>query len=322
MKTTLSPQVIGIDLGDKKHAICATDRSTGDIVDERNITNHRESLRRLSLKFPQALIAMDIGPHSPWTSRFLENLGHEVLVANPRKMRAIFQNDRKCDLYDARMLAKLARLDPSLLYPIKHQSQQAQHDLLQIKLRDSLVRRRVDLISIVRFTLKSLGLALKSPNTNYFAVHTRKMMTGTNDETLALIEPTLTVLDTITAQIKTLDREIELLANTRYPETLRLRQITGVGVITALTFVLLVGDIERFAKARDVGACLGLVPKRDQSGNIDKALRISRKGNSYMQCLLVGSAQYILGPFGADCDLRTQGLKLAEGEARAQKRKP
>ncbi len=321
MKPPSNKHVVGIDLGNVKHAICVTDRASGEILDERNITNHRESLRRLSQKYPGALIAMEVGAHSPWISRFLAGLDHEVLVANPRKVRAIFENDRKCDLYDARMLAKIARFDRSLLYPIEHQSEEAQRDLLQIKLRDSLVRRRVDLISSVRGTLKSLGIPLKSPNTNYFARHARRDLEGEHDATLGLIEPILTALDAVTEQIKVLDKEIEALAATRYPQTDLLMEITGVGVLTSLCFVLVVGDPERFIKSRDIGAYLGLVPKRDQSGDLDKELRISRKGDAYLRRLLVGSAQYILGPFGPECDLRTRGLALAaRGGKRAKKK--
>ncbi|YCM46362.1 transposase [Verrucomicrobiaceae bacterium 227] len=92
----LSNKTIGIDLGDKKHAICVLDH-TGSVIEERFITNHRESLRRLSRKYPGALMVMEVGSHSPWISRFLSDLEHRVLVANPRKVRAIYQNTRKSD---------------------------------------------------------------------------------------------------------------------------------------------------------------------------------------------------------------------------------
>jgi transposase len=322
MKTSSAQHVVGIDLGNAKHAICVTLRSTGEIIDERNITNHRESLRRLSKKYPGALMAMEVGSHSPWISRFLRDLDHEVIVANPRKVRAIFKNDRKCDLYDARMLAKIARFDPSMLYPIEHQSEEAQRDLLQIKLRDSLVRRRVDIISTVRCTLKSLGIPLKSPRTECFARQARKDLGVENGATLALIEPALAALDAVSEQIKALDKEIEALAaSPRYPQVALLTGITGVGSLTALCFVLVVGDHERFAKPRDIGGYLGLVPKRDQSGQMDRELRISCKGDAYLRRLLVGCAQYILGPFGPECDLRTRGLALAgRGGKRAKKK--
>ena len=125
----------------------------------------------------------------------------------------------------------------------------------------------------------------------------------------------------MTAQIKVLDKELELLAEDQYPVTQRLRDITGVGLLTSLAFVLTVEDPERFAKARDVGAYLGLVPKRDQSGTLDKELRISKAGNKYMRKLLVSAAQYIIGPFGEDCDLRAKGMHLLERGGQKVKKK-
>jgi transposase len=307
-------------MGDVRHAVCVLDAS-GKIIDERYITNHRESLRRLAKKYPRARLAIEVGSHSPWTSRFLKEMGLEVIVANPRKFRAIYLNDRKSDELDARMLAKIARLDPSLLYPIEHGSEQAQRDLLQIKLRDNLVRQRVDIISSVRFTLKSMGIRLASPNTACFAKRARIFLEeDAQDELLAMIEPSLRVVDELTKAIREFDRTIEALCK-RYPETARLRQIRGVGPITALCFVLRIGDPERFANPRDVAAYLGLVPKRDQSGGSDKKLPISKAGNAYLRRLLVGCAQYILGPFGPESDLRTQGLKLLERGGRGAKKK-
>jgi transposase len=323
MKSKITPSsgvTVGIDLGDKKHAICVLNRE-GEIVDERTITNHRESFRRLSKKYPEALMVMEVGSHSPWLSRFLEGLNHRVLVANPRKVRAIYQNTCKSDERDARMLAKIARMDESLLFPIQHGSAEAQRDLLQIKLRDNIVRQRVDVISAVRITLKSMGIALKSPDTNYFAKYARKALRPDHAEVAELIEPSLIVIDSMTLQIKDFDKKLELLAGEKYPITQSLRAIAGVGVITSLTFVLTIGDPERFEKARDVGAYLGLVPKRDQSGDVDKELRISKAGDKLLRRLLVGAAQYIIGPFGPDCDLRTKGHRLiARGGQRAKKK--
>lgn len=320
MKTTHPVTTIGLDLGDKRHAICVLD-AEGEIIDERTITNHRESLRRLARKHPGARVALEVGSHSPWTSRFLRDLGMEVIVANPRKLRAIYANDRKSDERDARMLAKLARVDPALLYPIQHGSEQAQRDLLQVKLRDNLVRQRVDIISSVRFTLKSLGVRLASPNTECFAKRARTALGKENAELLAMIEPSLSVVDELTRQIRQLDRAIEEMCEERYPETKRLRAIRGVGPITALCFVLVIEDPARFARAREVGAYLGLVPKRDQSGAVDKRLGISKAGNAYLRRLLVSAAQYILGPFGPESDLKRRGLELAERGGRGAKQK-
>jgi hypothetical protein len=125
----------------------------------------------------------------------------------------------------------------------------------------------------------------------------------------------------LTERIKALDTSISRLAAERYPETIYLQQVSGVGPITSLYFVLKVGNPGRFQRTRDIGAFLGLCPKRDQSGETDKELRISKCGDRYLRRLLVSAAQYILGPFGADSALREHGLRLAqEGTARAKKR--
>ena len=311
---------VGIDLGDRNHAMCVMD-GAGEIVEERKIVNDREALRLVSERYEGARIVMEVGSHSPWISRLFEEQGHEVFVANARKLRAIYQNDRKSDKLDAQMLARLGRLDPKLLYPIAHQSEEAQRDLLQIKLRDTLIRQRVNIISSVRFTLKSLGIKTRSTNTNYFTRRAKEQLEEEYGDLLSMIAPTLKVLDEITAQIKVLDQEIAQMVADKYPAAQRLQQIRGIGPITALAFVLTIGDPGRFAKSRDVGAYLGLVPKRDQSGNTDKQLRISKAGDAYLRKLLISAAQYVLGPFGENCDLRRHGLELAQrGGSNAKKK--
>lgn len=320
MKTKKSAITIGIDLGDRKHAVCVLD-AKGEVLKQESITNTRASLTALSRRHPNALMVMEVGMHSPWTSRFLKDLGHRVLVANPRKVRAIYQNDRKSDRKDAEMLARIARSDETLLHPVKHVSEEMQRDLLQIKLRDNLVRQRVDIISSVRFTLKSLGIALPSPNSETFARHARNTLKKEYSDMLALIEPSLGVLDAMTQQIRRLEKSIAEMATEKYPEHEFLTQITGVGLLTSMTFILTIGDPTRFARKRDVGAFLGLVPKRDQSGETDKQLHISKAGDSYLRKLLVGCAQYILGPFGPDTALKRKGLKIAgSGGARAKRK--
>jgi transposase len=320
MKNTSSTRTVGLDLGDRKHAVCVLD-AKGEILKQESIINSRGDLTALSRRHPGALMVMEVGMQSPWISRFLKDLGHRVLVANPRKVRAIYKNDRKSDRKDAEMLARIARTDEKLLHPVEHGTEDMQLDLLQIKLRDNLVRQRVDIISSVRFTLKSLGVKLRSPNTACFARYARKALATEHANVLPLIEPSLLVLDTMTAQIRELEKSIETIACKKYPETEYLTQIAGVGTLTSLTFVLTVGDPTRFRRRRDVAAYFGLVPKRDQSGDTDKQLRISKAGDSYMRRLLVNAAQYILGPFGPDCALKRQGLKLAErGGGRAKKK--
>jgi len=320
-KTSSSSAItIGIDLGDRKHAVCVL-VAKGEILKQETIANNRGSLAALSRRYPGALMVMEVGTHSPWTSRFLEGLGHRVLVANPRKLRAIYQNERKSDRKDAEILARLARSDEKLLHPVRHVCEEMQRDLLQIKMRDNLVRQRVDIISSVRGTLKSLGIMLPSPNSESFARHARRILGNEHPQHLALVEASLCVLDVMTQQIRSLEKSIETMAAEQYPEAEFLTQLAGVGTLTSLTFILTIGDPTRFRRKRDVGAFLGLVPRRDQSGETDKQLSITKAGDSYLRKLLVQAAHYILGPFGPDTALKRKGLKLTEcGGPRARRK--
>jgi transposase len=255
--------------------------------------------------------------HSPWLSRYLQSLGVRVLVANARKVRAIYQSERKNDDRDAEQLARIARVDESLLHPITHGSEREQEDLLGLKLREALVRARVDLINAVRFTLKSLGYSVSSPASERFH---RQVVKEVPAEVLQVIAPVLAVLAGITEQIKAAERAMGQLILTRYPAAQRLQQIAGVGPVTSLYFVLKVGRSERFGRGRDIGAYLGLTPKQDQSGRLDKELGISKCGDAVLRRLLVNCAQYILGPFGPPCALKAFGERLLGTTAKERKR--
>ena len=308
---------IGLDLADRRHTYYVLD-GAGKMAREGSLGNTREPLATMARSYPGATVVMEAGTHSPWVSRFLQELGLRVIVANPRKTRAIYQNERKSDRHDAMMLARLARMDPTLLHPVEHGSQEAQQDMLQLKLRDSLVRARVALINAVRFTLKSLGYPVSNPSSERF----HKLVLSEVPESIGeMIAHNVAALAELTQRIKALEVSISRLAAERYPETIYLQQVSGVGPITSLYFVLKVGTPGRFQRTRDIGAFLGLCPRRDQSGETDKELRISKCGDQYLRCLLVNAAQYILGPFGTDSALREHGLRLAqEGTARAKKR--
>jgi len=308
---------IGLDLGERRHRFCVLGRE-GEIVEEGSLLNERVALSALISRYPAALVVMEAGCHSPWISRYLEEGGWEAIVSNPRKVRAIYQHERKSDRRDALMLARIARMEPALLYPVKHGSQEAQQDLLRIKLRDSLVRARVGVINSIRSTIKSLGYSVPRCSSERFH---KVIKAALPVELSEVIAPSVQVLEELSLRIRVLEREISALARTKYPATARLEQIAGVGPITALYFVLKIEDPRRFAKVRDVGAFLGLCPRRNQSGENDPQLRITKRGDPYLRRLLVSAAQYILGPFAPASALRQYGLTLAaEGIARAKKR--
>ncbi|MCH7917138.1 MAG: IS110 family transposase [Planctomycetes bacterium] len=308
---------IGIDLGDKNHEVCVLDNA-GEVIDRFMVGNTKSQLQKVFAKYAGALVAMETGTHSPWVSRVLVALGCRVLVGNARKLRAIWASSQKSDTKDAEMLARIARLDPKLLYPIRHRSQKAQVDLEQIKARDLLVRLRTDLINHVRGVVKSLGERLSKCAAPAFH---KKVQKELPDDLRTALIPLLEQIGSLTGQIRAYDKQLEDVAETAYPETVCLRQIQGVGLITALAYILTLESPDRFDKSRAVGPHLGLTPRKDQSGSSDKQLRISKEGDVYLRRLLVSCAQYILGPFGQDSDLRRYGERLIARGGRAAKRK-
>lgn len=308
---------IGIDLGDKRSHDCVLD-SAGKIVEEGSFSNTSEGLTKYFGGCRRARIALETGAQSGWISRALEALGHEVLVANARELRAIWGSGRKNDRRDAEKLARYARVDPAILRPVRVRGAQAQCDLARIRARDALVRARGLLVNAARGLAKCQGRRLTGSLTASFGERAQAQLEG---ELRAALEPLLEQIDALGEQICEYDRQIRQQAAQRYPETAALDAVPGVGPLTALSFVLTLEDPRRFRHSRDVGAYLGLVPQQEQSGQSDPQLRISKQGDEYLRRLLVQCAHWIVGPFGSDSALRQWGLGMAQrGGKNAAKR--
>jgi transposase len=308
----------GLDLGDKYSYLCLIDQESGEVIEEGRLRTTPEALRRRFASEQPMRIAIEAGTHSPWASRILEECGHEVLVANARRLRLIYSNKQKTDEIDAENLARLARLDPKLLYPLKHRGENSQAHMAIIRSRQALVGCRTQLVNHVRGTVKSFGGRLpKCPAASF-----HKNASEHIPEALRpALSPILETIGSLTQRIREYDRELQTIAKERYSETELLRQVEGVGPLTALTFVLTLEDPYRFEKSRSVGAYLGLVPATAQSGDRDPQKRISKEGDEMLRKLLVSGAHYILGPFGSDSDLRRHGEKIASrGGKNAKKR--
>lgn len=308
---------VGLDLGDRFIQVCVLDE-TGEVMEEGRVASTSAALsRRFSAGEPLRLV-LEAGTHSPWVSRLLTELGHEVIVANPRKLRLIYQNDTKSDRVDAEYLARVGRLDPALLSPLTHRGEGTQADLALLRSRNALVRARTRLISHTRGSVKSLGSRLPACSSATFA---RTVELGVPEELVPALAPVLAVIAKLSEEIHALDEKIEAMAKERYPECALLTQVPGVGTLTAMVFLLTLEDPERFPKSRSVGSYLGLRPRQADSGSLSPQLRITKAGDEHVRWLLVGAAHYILGPFGPDSDLRRWGLALAEqGGKRGKKR--
>jgi transposase len=254
------------------------------------------------------LVVLESGTHSPWVARLLKQLGHEVIVANPSKVRAISASRRKTDERDARCLAQLGRVDPELLAPVHPRSEEAQKVLAVVRAREGLVRTRTQLINQVRGTVKAFGARLPASSTASFARRVKEVLPEDLQSALA---PLVRMIAAASEEVAGYDREVEAWAQ-KWPVTQRLRQIRGVGALTALVFVLIVGDPLRFARSRAVGAYLGLVPASRDSGGSSPQLPITKQGDRLLRRLLVQASHYILGRHGQDSDLKRFGLKLAQ----------
>ncbi|MBZ5617091.1 MAG: IS110 family transposase [Acidobacteriia bacterium] len=308
---------IGMDLGDRFTYYCVLD-AAGEVMVEQKLSTTRPAMKQVFGRMPSSRVALETGAHSPWVSRQLTELGHEVIVAHARNVRLIGESSRKDDRLDARMLARLARMDPRLLSPVQHRSAEAQVHLTVIRARAALVGARTALVNAARGLAKSYGERLRKCGTQQVS---KGLAAGLSPELRAALEPLLAEVASLSQRIAEYDRRIEQIASEVHPEVARLKQIKGVGTLIALTYVLTVGDPRRFRRSRDLGCYLGLRPGRRNSGSSQPQLHISKEGDRYLRTLMVQGAHYILGPFGQDSDLRRWGLKLAErGGGNAKKR--
>jgi len=308
--------VTGVDIGDRYCHICVLD-GDAEVIEETRVKTKPEAIERYFSGKERMRVALEVGTHSPWISSLIADQGHEVLVANARKLRMIYENDQKDDRTDAEMLARVARMDPKLLSPIQHRGEEARASLAVIRSRDILVQGRTKLVNHVRGSVKAFGARMPSCSTGSFGKHVGEIP----ENLAAALTPVMNTIQELTGRIREYDRRIEQAAKEEIPETAALRQVGGVGALTSLAFVLILENPGRFKNGRVVGSYVGLCPRRDQSGDANPQLRIAKTGNPYLRRLLVGSAHYILGPFGPDSDLRRWGLKLAErGGKNAKKR--
>jgi transposase len=308
---------IGLDLGDRSSAYCVLNEA-GEIVLEHKLATTPEAMEQVFGSMPRCRIAMETGTHSPWVSRVLTALGYEVIVGHAQKVRLITKSRRKDDRLDARTLARLARIDPELLSPVKHRSAQAQLHLTEIRARAGLVSARTALVNAARGLVKSYGERLRKCGTQQFG---RETTSALNAGLRQALEPLVQEIESLNERIQEYDRRIAKMAKEEYPETALLKQVKGVGDLIATAYVLTVEDPQRFRKSRDAGCFVGLQPGRRNSGESEPQMRISKEGDEYLRTLLVQGAHYILGPFGKDSDLRRWGRKLAErGGKNAKKR--
>ncbi len=308
---------VGVDLGDQWSNYCILGLG-GETLAEGQFRTRQQEVGEFFGGLAMSRVVFEVGTHSAWVREVIAGLGHEVLVANARQMQGSKRRRRKNDRIDAEKLARLGRIDPKSLHPIQHRSTEVREDLLVLRARDALVKSRTELINSVRGLVKSMGARVSGCSSDAFSQKANSEIPVEVGETL---QPLLRLIAMLSDEIKTFDRRIDKLAAEKYMHTQLLRQVDGVGPVTSLAYVLTLETPLRFARSRDVGPYLGLVPKQEDSGDSQPQLGISKAGDRMLRRLLVGSAHYILGPFGPDTDLRRFGMRLcARGGKNAKKR--
>jgi len=308
---------VGVDLGDQWSNYCILGLE-GETLAEGQWRTTREDVAEFFRALAAARVIFEVGTHSAWVREVVVGCGHEVLVANPRLMEGTKRRKRKNDRLDAQKLARLGRIDPQSLFPIQHRSTEVRQDLVVLRARDILVQARTQLINATRGLVKSMGARLPKCSSPSFPKKVEEMLPAEVSEALL---PLVRLAEELSDRIQVYDEKIEKLGREKYGHTKLLRQVKGVGPLTSLGYVLTLENPDRFAKSRDVGPYLGLVPKQEDSGDSQPQLRISKAGDMMLRRLLVGSAHYILGPFGPDTDLRRYGLRLCDrGGKNAKKR--
>ena len=311
---------VGFDVSEKTieiFAVCGTETSKGSC----KIDNNHDAIKKFLSTFKdpsRVCVVMETGTHSLWMSELIKGLGFEVIVAHARDLALIYRSDRKNDQLDAEKLARLAQADRKLLHPVKHMTLERQTDLTVLKARDLVVRQRTQLINTIRGLLRAAGHKLIEEE--YSTRTIKKCCSALPEYMRPAIMPLLQQICYLDLAIKEYDRLVRKLCK-KYPATKILQQITGVGELTSLAFVLIVGDPHRFDNAARLCAYLGVVPKQDQSGDTDKQLGITKKGNKLGRKLLIQAAHYILGPFGPDSELRSYGFRIQARGGKIAKKK-
>lgn len=315
--TSVSPITVGLDVGDRRTHFCAIDAER-KVVARGSFPTGRAQLEEALVPYPAAKVILEAGSQSPWMSRVLRGADHDVLVADPRRVQLISKDPRKTDRRDAEMLAKMGAAMPELLGNVRHRGEQAQAHLSVVRARDLMVRMRTMAVQQVRGICKVFGLRLPSSTTSGF---TARVVALVPDLLQPALAPILALVTELTGKIRDFDKCLARIAKDHYPEVQHLQQVDGVGPTISVAFVLSMEDPQRFRSSRSVGSWLGLCPRSQASGDSNPQLRISKAGDPRLRRLLVQGAHRIIGPLGADCDLRRYGLRLAARGGKAPKKR-
>ena len=316
---------IGVDVSDRTSKICVMSKLPGGerkIVVETTCATTKagfgEAFSKLDRSWP---VIFETGTHCRWMDKCFKGLGFKTIVANPGKIPSITKSNKKNDRNDARELARLGIADPEMLHPVFLRDEIFQQMLRLHHARNLLVSQRTQTTNQIRGFAKSVGYRIERSSTESF--HTLDKAEWPKDLEEA-VWPLMDLLETVNLKIKAYDRMIERLAGEPEFEEMveRARVIYGIGIIGATVLVATIGGRpDRFEHARDVGAYLGLVPKQDQSGEVDRQLHITHAGSDICRTTLVECAGVAMMAGAPDTDIKLKGLRIATRGGRTAKKK-
>ena len=307
-KATDGPLTMGLDLGDRHSHLCVLDHR-GEVAWRERVATTKKSLTELFEQAPASRVVMEVGTHSPWVSRLAAAGEHEVLVANARNVAYVTRSSRKSDEVDPESLARLGRMDPKLLSPIRHRSEEAQGDLAVIRARATVVEARTKLVNAARGITKSMGERLAKCDADRVGP---QLVVDHSERLQRALCGLLGQVEECTATLGDYNDQIEEAAANKYSsETSRLKQVYGVAELVSLTYVLTLEDPARFRRSREVGPYLGLRRRTRDSGESRPQLGITKEGDRYLRWLLVQSAHCVLKKNAPDSDLKRFGERLA-----------
>jgi transposase len=296
----------GIDLHNKSSEVNVLDEA-GEVSERARIPTTEKAFRRWFGGREPMRICIEASGLSPWVARLLRDLGHEVIVANAQRVRLIAESSLKNDRVDAETLARLVRMDPALLCPIRHRREETQRLRGMLRVRRSLVNSRTACLNTARGLLRSFGYRMPGQRPDRLA---RALTTGKVPEELcALVAPLVATALELDEKVQALDEDVIEVGRT-FPEVARFQQVPGVGPLVALAFVLCIEDPGRFRSSRDIASFLGLRPRMRESAEHSHFGRITRQGDAEMRKLLVQAAHGCLRS-RQDSDLKRWAQQLA-----------
>jgi transposase len=276
----------GIDLHLKSSEVNVVDEA-GEVSELARIPTTEKAFRRWFGGRERMRICIEASGLSPWVARLLRELGHEVIVANAQRVRLIAESSLKNDRVDAETLARLVRMDPALLCPIRHRSEETQRLRGMLRVRRSLVNSRTACLNTARGLLRSFGYRMPGHRPERLA---RALTTGKVPEELCgLVAPLVATALELDEKVQALDEDVIEVGRT-FPEVERLQQVPGVGPLVALAYVLCIEDPGRFRSSRDLPSFLGLRPRMRESAEHSRFGSITRQGDAEMRRLLVQAA--------------------------------